>query len=42
VWSGPLRGAFPLDRLALRRHATERSNSDAMMFAQFVLPEVAY
>lgn len=42
VWSGPLRGAFPLDRLALRRHATERSTSDAMLFAQFVLPEVAY
>lgn len=36
VWAGPL------DRLALRRHATERTHSDAMMYAQFALPEVAY
>lgn len=42
VWAGPFRTGFPLDRLAIRRHATERTISDAMLYAQFALPAVAY
>ncbi len=41
-WPGALRGVMPIDRLDVRRLATDRAMSDAMYFTQIAVPRFAY
>ncbi len=42
IWPRPVRGILPMDRLDIRRLATDRSMSDALYFGQVALPQLAY